>query len=115
LLSNLDFSNGYGGGYGQNIAAGAAPDDGGAFITNSMYNEEIGYFPLPYGVAQPNMSNFEAWGHFSQIVWNATTSVGCYNQYCPQGLANSEPGVAPYFTVCNYQPPGTLYQGPTRR
>jgi hypothetical protein len=71
-----------------------------------MYNDEIGYYPLPFGVASPDMSNFEKWGHFSQIVWKSTTSVGCYTQYCPNGLANTGSGVSPYFTVCNYSPPG---------
>jgi Cysteine-rich secretory protein family len=71
-----------------------------------MYNDEIGFFPLPYGQAQPDMSNFESWGHFSQIVWQSTTSVGCATVNCPNGLANTGAGVAPWFTVCNYSPPG---------
>jgi len=70
-----------------------------------MYNAEISNFPQPYGVDNADTSNFESWGHFSQIVWAATTQVGCYTQYCPNGLANAD-GVPPYFTVCNYQPPG---------
>ena len=74
-------------------------------INNDMYNGEINFYPLPYGV-EPDMSNFEEWGHYSQIVWKSTTSVGCYTQYCPNGLANVGSGVSPYFTVCNYSPPG---------
>lgn len=93
-----------GGGYGQNIGAGAPPDDIPAMITNQMYNGEINYYPA-YGV-EPDMSNFEKWGHYSQIVWKSTTSVGCATQYCPNGLANVGSGVSPYFTVCNYSPPG---------
>jgi hypothetical protein len=93
-----------GGGYGQNIGAGAEPSDIPAMITNQMYNDEIGWYP-GYG-GEPSMNNFERWGHFSQIVWKSTTSVGCYTQYCPSGLANTGGGVSPYFTVCNYSPPG---------
>jgi len=74
-------------------------------ITNAMYNGEMPNYP-EYGVDNPDMTNFSKWGHFSQIVWKATTSVGCYTQYCPNGLANTGSGVSPYFTVCNYSPQG---------
>lgn len=71
-----------------------------------MYDNEIGWYPTPYGNDSPDMTNFEMWGHYSQIVWKSTTSVGCATQYCPGGLANTGSGVSPYFTVCNYSPPG---------
>ena len=76
-------------------------------INNEMYNDEIEYYPTPYGI-EPDMSNFEKWGHYSQIVWKSTTQVGCYTQYCSNGLANTGGGVSPYFTVCNYSPPGNF-------
>lgn len=82
------------------------PSDVPAMITNEMYNNEINYYPLPYGDANPDMSEFEMWGHYSQIMWASTTSVGCATQYCPGGLANTGSDVSPYFTVCNYSPPG---------
>jgi len=97
-----------GGGYGQNIGAGADPSGVPAMITNEMYNDELDWYPLPYGVADPDMSNFENWGHMSQIVWKSSTSVGCATQYCPGGLANTGSGVSPYFTVCNYSPAGNF-------
>lgn len=95
-----------GGGYGQNIAAGLAADNITAIITELFYNSEVGYFKNLYGQAQPDMSNFGSWGHFSQIVWKGTSKVGCATQYCPKGLANVGPYTPPYFTVCNYGPPG---------
>lgn len=97
-----------GGGYGQNIGAGTSPDGVPALITNEMYNNEIGFFPLPYGQAQPDMSNFDSWGHFSQIVWQSTTNIGCATVDCSaSGLTNTGAGVSPWFTVCNYKPAGT--------
>jgi hypothetical protein len=93
-----------GGGYGQNIGAGADQSGVAAMINNEMYNDEIEFYPS-YGV-EPDMSNFEKWGHYSQIVWKSTTGVGCAVQYCPNGLANTGGNVSPYFTVCNYSPPG---------
>ncbi|CAD0044789.1 unnamed protein product [Aureobasidium pullulans] len=95
-----------GGGYGQNIAAGLAADNITAVITELFYNGEVSYFNGLYGQAQPDMSNFHNWGHFSQIVWKGTSKVGCATQYCPKGLANVGPYTPPYFTVCNYGPPG---------
>jgi hypothetical protein len=70
-----------------------------------FYNNEVNLFNGLYGQASPDMSNFEKWGHFSQIVWKNTERFGCYTQYCP-GLANVGSNVSPYFTVCNYAPPG---------
>ncbi|CAD0113277.1 unnamed protein product [Aureobasidium uvarum] len=100
-----------GGGYGQNIAAGLAADNITAVITELFYNGEVGYFKNLYGQAQPDMSNFGSWGHFSQIVWKGTSKVGCATQYCPKGLANVGPYTPPYFTVCNYGPPGQTGNG----
>ncbi|KAI5244000.1 PR-1-like protein [Aureobasidium subglaciale] len=91
-----------GGGYGQNIAAGVTADNITAIITELFYNNEVSHFNGLYGQAQPDMSNFGSWGHFSQIVWKGTSKVGCATQYCPKGLANVGPYTPPYFTVCNY-------------
>jgi hypothetical protein len=108
-LSLILDSDAMGGGYGQNIAAGVAPDNITAIITNLFYNGEINYFDGQYGKAQPDMTNFEKWGHFSQIVWKATTHVGCYTKDCSgQGLGNTGGNVSPYFTVCNYKSAGTF-------
>lgn len=101
-----------GGGYGQNIAAGLAADNITAIITELFYNSEVSAFNGLYGQAQPDMSNFGSWGHFSQIVWKGTSKVGCATQYCSKGLANVGPYTPPYFTVCNYGPPGKYFDFP---
>ncbi|KAK3068831.1 hypothetical protein LTR53_013294 [Teratosphaeriaceae sp. CCFEE 6253] len=95
-----------GGGYGQNIAAGVEASNISAIITDLFYNGEVGWYADLYGQDQPDMTNFESWGHFSQIVWKSTTKVGCATQHCPNGLTNVGDNVSPYFTVCNYGPPG---------
>jgi hypothetical protein len=97
-----------GGGYGQNIAAGVEANNVSAVITELFYNGEVGYFNNLYGQANPDMTNFEKWGHFSQLVWKGTTKVGCATQYCSGGLANVGQYVSPHFTVCNYGSPGTF-------
>lgn len=73
-----------------------------------MYNGEVNNYPGPYGSDNPDLSNFESWGHYSQIVWRSTASVGCATQYCPQGLSGAGAGVPPYFTVCDYYPAGNF-------
>jgi len=99
-----------GGGYGQNIAAGVAPANISAIITDLFYNGEVENYNGLYGEANPSMANFEVWGHFSQIVWAATTHVACATQDCSkQGLKNVGSDVRPYFTVCNYASPGKLH------
>ncbi|KAF2147636.1 PR-1-like protein [Myriangium duriaei CBS 260.36] len=97
-----------GGGYGQNIGAGYLSTQMGAFITEGMYNNEVNNYPTPYGANNPDLSNFSEWGHYSQIVWGATTEVGCYTADCSAtGLTNTA-GTPPYFTVCNYYPAGNV-------
>lgn len=89
-----------------------------AVITGQFYNGEEPVYPA-YGVDSPDMSNFQNWGHFSQVVWQGTESVGCYSYTCnptndcqPNGqpyLANTPcgPGGVPAINhVCNYYPPG---------
>ncbi|GAB7336025.1 hypothetical protein MBLNU13_g08845t1 [Cladosporium sp. NU13] len=104
-----------GGGYGQNIAAGVKADNVSAVITELFYNgEERAYADAGnYGKSGSafDNSNFHVWGHMTQIVWTNTTSVGCATVDCSAtGLANTGGNVSPYFTVCNYYPPGN-YEG----
>ena len=98
-----------GGGYGQNIAAGVEAGNISAIITNLFYNGEVGWYDGLYGQDSPDMSNFEHWGHFSQIVWKGTSHIACATQDCSgRGLANVGSNVQPYFTVCNYKSAGMI-------
>ncbi|RDW76647.1 CAP domain-containing protein [Aspergillus mulundensis] len=98
-----------GGGYGQNIGYGTSSDEVAVMISNLMYNDEMGYYENLYGEATPDMTLFEKWGHFSQIVWKGTTEVGCATVSCPS-LGNVDSATAVPFTVCNYSPAGN-YDG----
>ncbi|PMD26616.1 PR-1-like protein, partial [Hyaloscypha hepaticicola] len=104
-----------GGGYGQNLAAYGATGNVAALSPSSMlaksitdqwyYGEVNSFLPSYYGQPTPDMSNFEAWGHFTQVVWKGSLSVGCASQLCPAGTIFPAPYQS-WFTVCNYVPPG---------
>lgn len=93
-----------GGGYGQNLDSGQDAEHIGVSITDRLYNREMPLYTNNFGKDSPDMSNFHEWGHFSQIVWKTTTTVGCATQFCPNGMPGY-PDVKS-FTVCNYSPPG---------
>jgi len=104
-----------GGGYGQNIAMYAssnaksmsAAKAGAQAITNMWYNGELNKFPhSSYGKSSPDMSGFEKWGHFSQVVWSGSTQIGCATQYCPPGTMMG--GMGSWYTVCDYYPAGNM-------
>ncbi|KAI9726103.1 MAG: hypothetical protein M1834_009419 [Cirrosporium novae-zelandiae] len=105
-----------GGGYGQNIGAGAVASHVSEILTLQFYNAELPYYAGQYGKANPSFKNFEHWGHFSQIVWKATTSIGCATVNCTKkglidpstGTNLGDNGIPPYLTVCNYYPPGNF-------
>lgn len=74
-------------------------------ITDMWYNGELDLYPSSaYGQANPDFTNFEAWGHYSQIVWVGSTQVGCAAQYCAPGSMN--PSMGAWYSVCNYYPAG---------
>src|SRR5437016_3470378 len=88
------------------MACGNTGADIGKIISDQFYNGEIGEFGNQYGQANPDMSNFEKWGHFSQVVWKETTKIGCATQHCPGGVSGVGGDVPPYLTFCNYGCPG---------
>ncbi|GJJ07171.1 hypothetical protein Clacol_001371 [Clathrus columnatus] len=80
--------------YGENIAAGT----GGNFTARDAFNMWTSEAPQ-YNATDPLPS------HFTQVVWKATTHVGCAMTNCTGLLGGSE--VAQYF-VCEYEPAGNV-------
>ncbi|EHK99660.1 PR-1-like protein [Glarea lozoyensis ATCC 20868] len=101
-----------GGGYGQNIVEnGRLPWTGvniasaAAFgITEQWYNGEEPLYASSYTKDNPATSADVL--HFTQVVWKATTDVGCYTAQCAQGTVDA--GAPTAFTVCNYWPQGNF-------
>ncbi|MCL5998483.1 MAG: CAP family protein [Chloroflexi bacterium] len=76
-------------GYGENLGAGhPTPTD----LVNDWCSESTQYS----GQTMDN-ENYKIFGHFTQVVWKATTKVGC-------GVARDNAGQVVW--VCNYNPPG---------
>lgn len=73
-------------------------------IGEMWYNAELPLYPS-YG-DEPDMTDFDAWGHYSQVVWKASTTLGCHVQTCAAGTM--EPTMQAYFCVCNYFPAGNV-------
>ncbi|EPT04257.1 hypothetical protein FOMPIDRAFT_1021941 [Fomitopsis schrenkii] len=81
--------------YGENLAAGTGDGYGIDQAIQSWTNEVSSYDP---NNPQPS--------HFTQVVWKATTQLGCAVQNC-NGIFPSEYGVAHYY-VCEYYPQGNV-------
>lgn len=96
-----------GGGYGQNIGYGIEANNIGVMISDLMYNGEFSYFQPYFGQADPDMTDFDLWGHFTQIVWKGSKEVGCATVTC-NNLGNVDASEPMPFTVCNYSPAGRL-------
>jgi Cysteine-rich secretory protein family len=90
------------GGVGENIAAGA-PTETVAAAVNSWLAEASSYDHTTNTCS----STSPGCGHYTQIVWKATTGVGCAHVSC---TANSPfTGFATWdFSVCDYSPPGNV-------
>ncbi|KAG0253251.1 hypothetical protein DFQ27_007523, partial [Actinomortierella ambigua] len=79
-----------GGPYGENLAAGYPSF---SKSIQAWYNEE-----KQYNYKRPGFA--AATGHFTQVVWRATKSVGCAKKKCPGRYGN--------IYICNYDAPGNI-------
>jgi hypothetical protein len=85
--------NSQGGPTGENLAAG--------YANASAAVDAWGLEREHYDWNQPGFS--EATGHFTQVVWSNTTTVGCGRKAC-----NGDGGTPGYYVVCEYYPPGNV-------
>ena len=84
-----------GGPYGENLALNFETP---ALGINAWAAEEKKY-------RYPNEGFSEETGHFTQLVWQNTTHVGCGATNCHNDAANGAKG---WFLVCEYSPPGNV-------
>jgi uncharacterized protein YkwD len=81
--------------YGENLAAGTGSNFGISEAVKLWTNEASSYNP----------NNPQA-SHFTQVVWKATTQLGCASAEC-NGIFDPSFGLAK-FVVCEYSPPGNV-------
>ncbi|KAJ3313965.1 Cuticle-degrading protease [Boothiomyces sp. JEL0838] len=96
-LANTDSFSHSGGPYGENLFQST-----GGFFTcadaiKSWFDEFSNYNGQPIGEG-----NFESYGHFTQLMWPSTTSVGCAAAQYQSG------GSTKQSTVCEYSPAGNV-------
>ena len=84
-----------GGPYGETLAEGFGSP---TLAVDGWAGEEKKY---NYGKAQFS----EQTGHFTQLVWQNTTKVGCGAVYCN---SNKDDAAFGWFLVCEYDPPGNV-------
>ena len=84
-----------GGQYGENLAQGYRDP---TLAVEAWAAEEDNY-----NYKNPNPG--DSTGHFTQLVWQNTTTVGCGASYCRN---NADNGANGWFLVCEYDPAGNV-------
>ncbi|HBL23649.1 MAG TPA: hypothetical protein DDZ40_05990 [Deltaproteobacteria bacterium] len=79
--------------YGENLFMGTAGRYSVTDAVAAWRSEKSAY----HGEAI-DMSNFYAYGHYTQLIWRSTTGVGCAGVECGGNM----------IVVCNYDPPGNI-------
>ncbi len=90
------------GDYGENIAANYPPGGRTAADIVALWASEAS----SYDYASNACSG--VCGHYTQIVWRATTGVGCAKATCPGTSSPFGNGQSWDFWVCDYDPPGNF-------
>ena len=80
-----------GGKYGENLGMGTSTM---ADAVNMFLSEKAYYNGGPIDASMGGSEH--SYGHYTQVIWKSTTSVGCYYQNSCK------------ITVCNYDPAGNM-------
>ncbi|MBC2899404.1 hypothetical protein CFC21_112312 [Triticum aestivum] len=85
-----------GGTYGENIFWGSAGGTWTASSAVTMWTDEKQFYDYATNTCATN----KVCGHYTQVVWRSSTSIGCARVVC-----DSNRGV---FIICNYSPRGNI-------
>jgi len=87
--------------YGENIFAASGASDTPTQVVDAWASESANYT-----YATNSCATGTSCGHYTQLVWRTTTSVGCATKRC---AVNSPFGAGEWtFWVCDYAPPGNF-------
>lgn len=76
-----------------------------AMAMNAWYNNELENYIAPsdnYTTEVTDFSNFENWGHFTNIVWASSTKVGCWSNTCPASSSFCGGATFCWVVMCKY-------------
>jgi len=99
--NNCNMQHGDSQGYGQNMAWNAGlmtPEQAAQMWVNERDHYTLSEFDAPQA-SGCSTGNWDDCGHYTQLVWKATTSVGCGGQQCSNGAT---------IIVCDYYPAGNV-------
>ncbi|KAM0937358.1 putative CAP domain-containing protein [Dioscorea sansibarensis] len=83
-----------GGPYGENLFWGSGAEFTAADAVNSWVSEK-----QYYDYASNTCAAGKVCGHYTQVVWRSSTSIGCARVKCNSGAI---------FIICNYKPAGNI-------
>jgi hypothetical protein len=86
-------------GMGQNLSAGWPASSWTLAGLFAGWADEAAFYDYASGTCAAG----EVCGHYTQLVWRGTTSVGCGVATCPPSGSFTQPWS---YLVCNYAPPG---------
>ncbi|XXF77776.1 CAP domain-containing protein [Myxococcaceae bacterium GXIMD 01537] len=89
---------------GENLAA-ATPN---TWTTHQMVKEAWASEVEDYDYAANTCAEGKVCGHYTQLVWRATTGVGCAVKTCTTNSPFGARFPTWQFWVCNYTPPGNV-------
>ncbi|KAF1832005.1 PR-1-like protein [Decorospora gaudefroyi] len=99
-----------GAGQGQNLfTVSGDAFNATAGISENWYKGELPEMMPWFGQSNIPRHVFEQVGHLTQMVWKATTKVGCVSLDCGNAMiVGGKPSSMNKYTVCNYAPAGNV-------
>jgi pathogenesis-related protein 1 len=90
---------------GQNIYAAYGYNPTPLYVANA-WGEEYALYDYASNSCQPGADC----GHYTQMIWHSTTSLGCGRAVCDKNSPFGDEHLVPWiYWVCNYYPAGNVY------